>query len=355
MSISFSMGIVELPPEGLRLIYTNPAGLIQMELTQEAFGKLFRELNYTDQFITQWENNYRATKVAGKTMHFEDHTYETDQYFATEASYLGVGESGHDRYCFIVKDITERKKTEENRIKETLAISQMSKMSSLGEMAAGITHEIYNPLCIIRGFADLLKKRLSAPDVNPTALILFAEEIKANCNRITSITEGLCYISGGGPMESTAKVHVRTIVEQTIKVCRERFAKSDISITLNGLDSEALIDCKQTQISQVILNLLNNAYDAVLESGNKFISVTIIEEETEVAIKVLDFGHGISERVKEKIFDPFFTTKPVGKGSGLGLSICKGIADNHNAKLFLSQNAPGRTEFTFAFKQASTS
>jgi C4-dicarboxylate-specific signal transduction histidine kinase len=129
------------------------------------------------------------------------------------------------------------------------------------------------------------------------------------------------------------------IVSETLDLCHARFANDDIKVYLAPLPPYWTVECRSSQISQVLLNLLNNAHDAILELKEKWIRVECADIGTAHTIRVTDSGTGIPPEVATKIMAPFFTTKPTGRGTGLGLSISSNILTDHGGWLIVDQEA----------------
>ena len=151
--------------------------------------------------------------------------------------------------------------------------------------------------------------------------------------RIDNIIEGLSSFSRderGDPPE----VHsIRDIVKDTLMLCETRIQNAGISFKLPIIDSDLSISCRSTQISQVLLNLFNNAYDEVRDLEKPFIELEVEDLGHQVRLSVINSGKKIDREICEKIFNPFYTTKPVGEGTGLGLSISKSIVESHSGTL----------------------
>ena len=204
-----------------------------------------------------------------------------------------------------------------------------SKLTSLGEMASGVAHEINNPLAIIRGKAQLIDRVIDAETVDKEKVKKLVSSIDATVERIAKIIKGLKTFTrdaGGDPFE---KATIKSIVDDTLSFCQSRFHSHEVSFQLGPIDESLSIECRASQISQVLLNLLNNAFDAVSELKEKWVSLEIQDQGDFVRLLIKDSGKGIPPEIREKILQPFFTTKPVGKGTGLGLSITSGIVKSH--------------------------
>jgi signal transduction histidine kinase len=231
------------------------------------------------------------------------------------------------------QDISE-KVTAEKEIELARAKAiQASKLASLGEMAAGIAHEINNPLGIISGSLYGLPKVRDQEEK-------FSKKIAtmdAAIHRIVKIVNGLRKFSRA-PMPRELKMHsLSTIIEETLVLTGTRSKQKNVSVKIP--DPCALqVHCDPIEIEQVLINLINNAIDAAAETPDPWVEINLDETRDSVIVSVRDSGPGISPEIEEKLFQPFFTTKPVGSGTGLGLSICKGIVDAHQASISLNRN-----------------
>jgi signal transduction histidine kinase len=207
-----------------------------------------------------------------------------------------------------------------------------AKMSSLGEMASGISHEINNPLTIIKGKSGTIRKILSAE--NPDLLKAQAELLKVEqtVDRISKIIKGLKTFSRNGANDPKEPTLLANIIEDTLELCRERFHSHEIELRIGNI-SDVLVEARPEQISQILLNLLGNSLDAIADLPNRWISIEMNIEENLLQIIITDSGNGIEAKIAEKMMQPFFTTKEIGKGTGLGLSISMGLARDHKGKL----------------------
>jgi len=127
-------------------------------------------------------------------------------------------------------------------------------------------------------------------------------------------------------------VKISDIVEETVRFCQQKFELHRVSLKVE-VDKDLCVDCRATEISQVLLNLLNNSYDAVEDLNEKWVLVQAMRNDGHIEISVTDSGNGIHKEDQEKIFNPFYTTKAIGKGTGLGLSISIGIIKSHHGEL----------------------
>ncbi|CAN5491727.1 PAS domain S-box protein [soil metagenome] len=221
--------------------------------------------------------------------------------------------------------------TTAKKISEAALIAS-SKMASLGEMAGGVAHEINNPLAIIQGKAEMLKRHVGQVPMDIDKIRSELNKIESTTSRIAKVIKGLLTFSRDGVGDPMIAVQVSQIVEDTLELCRERFKNHEIDVRARCANDVG-IECRPSQISQVLMNLLSNAYDAVETMSERWVAVDVSLHEQMVRIVVTDSGRGISKEIVDKIMQPFFTTKAVGKGTGLGLSISKGIIEDHHGRL----------------------
>lgn len=216
---------------------------------------------------------------------------------------------------------------------------EATRLAALGEMAGGIAHEINNPLSVILASAERQLNRIKRNQLDLEQVETSFRLIESTSTRIAKIVQGLRTFSSAGGREPFEVVTVESILSMTLTFCLEKFKHHNIDFRVSEYPSDLTLECCPTQISQVLLNLLNNAFDAVSESQEKWIFIDVHDRHEYVEIAVSDSGPGIGQEIQEKIFRPFFTTKEIGKGTGLGLSITKGIIEKHNGKIFLKKNA----------------
>ena len=242
------------------------------------------------------------------------------------------------------QDVTEERRQDAVIKAQQAAIVNSAKMSSLGEMAGGVAHEINNPLAIIHGLSESLLRNLDKETYDRPKLVTTVEKIKKTSQRIAKIVKGMKDFSRSSVQDPMDIVPVSALLEDTLEFCRERFRHHDVELR-EPASTDLQILGRSAQISQILLNLFNNAFDAVCELPERWIQIDVIDYGGDVMIKVTDSGNGIPSSVAEKIMDPFYTTKEVGKGTGLGLSIAKGLAESHNGQLFYMS---GQKNTTFA-------
>lgn len=249
------------------------------------------------------------------------------------------------------QDLEESKK---KIIQQQQSLISSAKMSSLGEMAGGIAHEINTPLAIISLRAEQLEEGLTDGSIGNEEILHILEVIKKTAGRIGKIISGLRFFARDGKGLPTQEVSLVHLVQETFSFCSEKFSSHGVQLEIkDNCGNGAEVDCRSIEISQVILNLLNNSFDAVCENEEKWIRVELTDRQDFIEISVVDSGKGISSEIIEKIMQPFFTTKEIGKGTGLGLSLSKGIVESHQGKFYVDTNVPN-TCFTLLLPKKAT-
>ncbi len=211
---------------------------------------------------------------------------------------------------------------------------QGGKMAALGEMAGGIAHEINTPLALINLNSSLLQEMCAENPPDLGGIRSLAQTIEKTGIRISKIVLGLKVFSRDGKNDAFEEVSLRELISETIILCQERFRAHSVELKIVTVPDFAL-RCRGVQISQVLLNLLNNAHDAIAGLAEKWVTVEALLDRRDVVIRVTDSGPGLPAEVRERLFQPFFTTKGCGKGTGLGLSISRGIVHAHGGELSL--------------------
>lgn len=225
----------------------------------------------------------------------------------------------------------------EDRTRElTAAESKLinsKRMCALGEMAGGIAHEINTPLAALLLRSEFMEDCIEEGTVTNEIVAKYVTDMKKISQKIAKIIQGLRTFSRDGSSDPSEVVSLKSLLEDTLEFCQAKISNNGITLKLPEVADTLQISCRSTQLSQVLVNLLNNAYDVVVASPIKEIEIKCQDNQDTIKISVIDSGPGVPTEIANKIMQPFFTTKDVGKGTGLGLSISKGIIESHGGTL----------------------
>ncbi len=295
----------------------------------------------------------RMGKAAGgETRLFEERARSKDgREFWVEVSLKRAVIGGKERLLEVVRDISARKRAEEERDRLEDQLRQSHKMEAVGQLAGGIAHDFNNILTAIIGYAHLILLKM-AGDNQPKN---YVEQILASAERAAGLTQGLLAFSRKQVI-NPQPVELNGIVRNVRKFL-ERIIGEDIEQQIFLEDRDLVVMADTGQMEQVLMNLATNARDAMPDGGVLRIATSVLEIERNLpaapgsaeplryaCLSITDTGSGIEEKDRERLFEPFFTTKEVGKGTGLGLSIAYGIVKEHSGYIAVeSEEGKGTT------------
>ena len=288
------------------------------------------------QKIYRYTNSVYRTRRPAKWFSWEYAAKNGEKRFIEASIAPKIGENGEiTGFRGILNDVTERKAMEQQAL---LA----NKLASIGELASGVAHELNNPLTSVMGYAQLLIETQDVPQNIKSDL----EKVYQESQRAAKIVQNLLSFSRRRRPEKTY-FDINTLVQKTLDLRSYELKVSNISVYVNLKPDMPDIKADYHQIQQVILNIIINAEQAltVVRRRGK-ITVTTSNSKDRIRINVTDNGPGISKSTIDRIFDPFFTTKEVGRGTGLGLSVCHGIVTAHGGKIYVDSEIGKGADFT---------
>jgi signal transduction histidine kinase len=221
-------------------------------------------------------------------------------------------------------------KTEELRV-TTQQLWQAAKLASVGELAAGIAHELNNPLGIVSLRLEGILAKTAADDPRRAALEIVEQEVE----RMAGLVANLLQFSRPGKEEATS-VELDEEMARTLELMHPQMRKRGIEVRREYAPGSVRIHADRQKLRQVFLNLVSNACDAMHAGGTLTLKIrhdTLDDGRPGAAIEITDTGHGIPAEMLPKVMDPFFTTKEEGKGTGLGLAICRRIVQEHHGTI----------------------
>lgn len=238
------------------------------------------------------------------------------------------------------RDVTDIRKAQETIENQNLEMLAHSKLTSLGEMAAGIAHEINNPLTIILGRAFQTQKLIETDKASKEDILRNLSKISETTLRISNIVKSMKALSYNDQSVEFQSSKLRHIVDDIINVSADHFQKNNVKISVN-IDPSIEIDCHPGLLGQLFINLMNNSVDAIKTTAtDRWIQINAVTNKKTITIAFKDSGPGIPPALRDKVMLPFFTTKGVGKGTGIGLSLCRTIVENHKGKFYIDEASP---------------
>ncbi|MDP3480970.1 MAG: PAS domain S-box protein [Desulfoprunum sp.] len=241
----------------------------------------------------------------------------------------------------IFNDLRERQGVE-RQLKEAHAqLIQSEKLASLGRLAAGVAHEINNPLTSILLYANLMREKLEKDHPLEKNLAYILEDTE-RCKEI--VKNLLAYSRQTNPTRKFFKLN--DVIDESLRLIRDQKLFLHIKVVEDKAFPPILVNADKNQLCQVVINLIINAIDAMEGNGTLTLHTFENAEADKAYLEVSDTGSGISPEDMSKIFDPFFSTKELGKGTGLGLSMAYGMMEDNHGRIFVKETSPQGTTFT---------
>ena len=264
---------------------------------------------------------------------------------------LSVGEieqPGGNLYVGIIRDLSDMHAAQEKVRQLEEQLLHADRLVILGELTAGIAHEINQPLTAIAAYADAGRKIIDRNATPPRKEMDFiCERMGEQSRRAAEVVQRLRKLVRSGTV-SKSQQNINQIIRNTLLLFEYEIKRANIELNFYPLESLRMLYVDEIQIQQILVNLVKNSLDAITEAGltGGRIEIGIRESGPVVEISVIDNGSGVSAADRNRLFDSFFTTKP--KGVGLGLSICKSIAAAHGGNLRYTQSDKSGSTFTLS-------
>ena len=340
-----SMAIVAETDRAGRITYVNELfEEISQYSSHELIGKTHSIVNsghHPKEFFKEmWEEILKGHSWRGQICNKkkDGDIYWVETFIQPKVNQLGTV----DGFVSFRYDITRQKELEAEMKAHIESQAMVSHMASIGEFAGSIAHEISNPLSIIDGNSRRLQRLVKD---NPE-LEKIVQSIDKATNRMSNIITGMKSLLFRSKQEHFSCTHVNQIVKEVAEFGNEFLQNKGINLVLEMDSNDATIECMDVQISQVLINLVKNARDAILSersSGKKtesWIKIEVSSTVDYIFIRVSDSGPGIAEDIAGQVMQTYFTTKEKGKGTGLGLSLVKRIVESHQGLIELETSKP---------------
>jgi len=303
-------------------LYKQPASFLEA-IHPDDRARVIKALDWRK--TTDYDETYRIVQPQGDILWIHDRGFPIKDKSGRVYRMAGIAE-----------DITERRKLE-------VVLHQSEKMSAVGRLAAGVAHEINNPLSVILGFAQALAKNVKEDD--PAAMPL--RSIEREAVRCKNLVQNLLAFSRQGPAKAQI-FKTSEVFSSSLALIETQARMKSIEIKRETDGDEIFLNGDKNLIEQAIINLGSNAIDAMPHGGVLTISSSKAEENGRpfVRIQIKDTGMGMSEAVQKRLFEPFFTTKEPGKGTGLGLALVHETVEKHHGRINCQSREGQGTIFT---------
>ncbi|MDH3509274.1 MAG: PAS domain S-box protein [Gammaproteobacteria bacterium] len=270
---------------------------------------------------------------------------------STFTAHLAIGEvgwHGERRFVGMLRDLTDTKAAEERTLRQHQEMINASRLTTMGEMAAAMAHEINQPLSAIANYASASLRMLKNPDDNREDIKKALERIGTQAHRAGEIIRRLRSFVRPANINLEV-VNIASVIDEIMPLAELDARANNISLKIDVPRDLPEIVADQLQIQQVILNLLRNGVDAMKDSAPEDRQLRMNAyslESDEIRIDIIDRGQGVPEDAKDYLFDPFFSTK--SHGMGMGLAICQTIAKAHSGRLAFLKNPVIGTTFSIS-------
>lgn len=305
----------------------------------EAYLSVGNYTSKTDNYHSNMVTITSAVKVFNKIDGKIIVGYPAEKYVLSD--FLEEEQTLLDNVSLAVGNLLERKHIRDSEASTRRQMERADRLHILGEITAGIAHELNTPLANILGFAELLQDNMTDPEA-----IRDLKKIMDNTIYSREIVKKLMFFACEMPQEMKV-VALNPIIENVLKLLSPSLREKKINLTKSFSNETIELRADTIQLTQVLFNLVMNAiYYAPIGSS---IDVNVTEKINKIEIHISDEGKGIEKENEDKVFEPFFTTKPLGDGSGLGLSVVHGIISSHKGTISHKPNNPKGTIFTVDF------
>lgn len=260
---------------------------------------------------------------------------------------------GHNVMVKVIRDLTQRMFLEEQRRLHQAELARVARLSTMGEMASGLAHELNQPLAAILNYTHGSLRRMESAAWDSAAVRGAIEEVAAQAERAGEIIRRLrSFVRRRAPRQD--RQDVNELVEEVVRFLVPETRRSQVKVVLDLAEPLRPVHVDSIEIEQVILNLVRNAIEAMecKTPGQRQLTIRTLQGERFVEVQVSDRGTGLPDAIRDRLFDPFFTTKPTG--TGLGLPISQSIVESHGGRLWGENNPDGGATFHFTLRTNDT-
>jgi PAS domain S-box-containing protein len=340
-------------PATTRVFGYEPAELIGKSLTvlMPEFLRKLHEDGFRRYLATgQRHINWQGTELTGLR--------KNGQEFPVEISFGEVTADGHQIFTGFIRDISERKQAEELRATLhtiQLELAQVSRLTTMGELAASIAHEVNQPLTAVTNNANACLRLLARRNLEPEVLRRALEEIVADGTRASSVIAGIRAFVKKAPPAEKSELDINEVIQEVLALARRELSENQVLLEPQLMKALPLVLGDRVQLQQVLLNLIMNAIEAMTAVTNRPRVLWVrseVDESGDVLVAVRDSGSGLGSEA-DRVFIPFFTTK--ADGMGMGLPISRSLVESHGGRLWATPNSPYGAIFSFTLPAAAGS
>ena len=261
------------------------------------------------------------------------------QEFPVEISFGEVSRDGHKVFTGFIRDISERKQAQQALQMTQIELARISRLTTMGELAASIAHEVNQPLTAVTNNSNACLRLLAAGNLKPEVLRRALEEIVADGNRASAVVTRIRGFIKKAPAERN-KLEINEVIQEVLTLADREIYENRVQLERQLTNALPLVLADRVQMQQVLLNLIMNGIEAMAAVTNRPRSLCLqsrIDESGDVLVAVRDSGPGLSSEA-HRLFTPFFTTK--ANGMGMGLSISRSLVESHGGRLWAAPNSP---------------
>jgi PAS domain S-box-containing protein len=288
----------------------------------------FNILDETIRDRKTWKWQGRVIDAQGQTLYIEAHS---NPYLA---------DNGCTYWDGMFQDISKLKRKEQLLHEQSEKMHQAARLISIGEMAGGVAHEINTPLGAIGILSEVAMSELQKGNGSKEKVVQQLNQINDMVFRISKIIKAMRSYARKDSDDQHEATSFHAVVDEVLSVCSHRLKQEQIKLDISRLPKDLVLYCHPIQMSQILMNLINNSCDAIKGLEEKWIRIELKSRSQKgLEISFTDSGKGISPEVAEKLFESFFTTKGPKEGTGLGLTMSKNIMKSHGGDLILDSSA----------------
>ena len=341
ISIDESGAILFANPATVRIFGYDPTELIGKPLTvlMPEFLRKLHEKGFSRYLATgQRHINWQGTELTALR--------KNGQEFPVEISFGELSRDGHKVFTGFIRDISERKQAQQALQTTQMELARVSRLTTMGELAASIAHEVNQPLTAVTNNSSACLRLLAADNLKPEVLRRALEEIVADGNRASAVVARIRAFIKKAPAEKN-ELDINEVIQEVLALAGRELLENRVLIECQLTKALPLVLADRVQLQQVLLNLIMNGVEAMIALRDQSRSLWVesrVDESGDILVAVRDSGTGLGSEA-DRVFTPFFTTK--ANGMGMGLSISRSLVESHGGRLWATPNFPNGAVFSF--------